>query len=291
MIMAEQLNDPGFLRKIPIFDSLSDEALMGIIKSPDNSIEEYAQKEVIIKESEIGECMYIILEGTVEVSIRGGSSNREITVATLRPGDFFGEQALSVTDRTGRRNATVRAYFPSKLFRIDKKHVHIGLEKGFKGSDDITVPATVTSYLDKEVQGLLKEMRLFRSLGEEELSSVGNWTDTLTVGPGEFVLKESELGDCLYVVLEGTVEIFTLDDDGKIVILAKHTRGNYFGEQALMPGSSGERNAYARSDEKVKLIRVKKSYFRLLLNRDSELLQALQKIGAAQKQEIDQIQK
>lgn len=289
--MAEQLNDPGFLRKIPIFDSLSDEALMGIIKSPDNSIEEYAQKEVIIKESEIGECMYIILEGTVEVSIRGGSSNREITVATLRPGDFFGEQALSVTDRTGRRNATVRAYFPSKLFRIDKKHVHIGLEKGFKGSDDITVPATVTSYLDKEVQGLLKEMRLFRSLGEEELSSVGNWTDTLTVGPGEFVLKESELGDCLYVVLEGTVEIFTLDDDGKIVILAKHTRGNYFGEQALMPGSSGERNAYARSDEKVKLIRVKKSYFRLLLNRDSELLQALQKIGAAQKQEIDQIQK
>lgn len=289
--MAEQLNDPGFLRKIPIFDSLSDEALMGIIKSPDNSIEEYAQKEVIIKESEIGECMYIILEGTVEVSIRGGSSNREITVATLRPGDFFGEQALSVTDRTGRRNATVRAYFPSKLFRIDKKHVHIGLEKGFKGSDDITVPTTVTSYLDKEVQGLLKEMRLFRSLGEEELSSVGNWTDTLTVGPGEFVLKESELGDCLYVVLEGTVEIFTLDDDGKIVILAKHTRGNYFGEQALMPGSSGERNAYARSDEKVKLIRVKKSYFRLLLNRDSELLQALQKIGAAQKQEIDQIQK
>lgn len=289
--MAEQLNDPGFLRKIPIFDSLSDEALMGIIKSPDNSIEEYAQKEVIIKESEIGECMYIILEGTVEVSIRGGSSNREITVATLRPGDFFGEQALSVTDRTGRRNATVRAYFPSKLFRIDKKHVHIGLEKNFKGSDDITVPTTVTSYLDKEVQGLLKEMRLFRSLGEEELSSVGNWTDTLTVGPGEFVLKESELGDCLYVVLEGTVEIFTLDDDGKIVILAKHTRGNYFGEQALMPGSSGERNAYARSDEKVKLIRVKKSYFRLLLNRDSELLQALQKIGAAQKQEIDQIQK
>ena len=48
--MAEQLNAPEILRKIPVFDSLSDAALMEIINSPDNSIEEYAQKEVIIKE-------------------------------------------------------------------------------------------------------------------------------------------------------------------------------------------------------------------------------------------------
>jgi len=95
----------------------------------------------------------------------------------------------------------------------------------------------------------------------------------------------------MYVVLEGSVEIFTLDEDGKVVLLATHKRGNYFGEQSLMPGSSGERNAYARSNDEVKLIKVPKAYFRLILNRDSVVAQALQKIGDSQKKELNQIQK
>ena len=52
--------------------------------------------------------MYIVLEGTVEVSIRGVSGGREITIATLNAGDFFGEQSL-LPGGTGRRNASVRA--------------------------------------------------------------------------------------------------------------------------------------------------------------------------------------
>ena len=84
-------------------------------------------------------------------------------------------------------------------------------------------------------------------------------------------------------MLDGTVEIFTLDDDGKITMLAEHGRGNYFGEQALLPGSSGKRNAYVRSNDKVRLIQVPKEYFRLVINRDSVLFEALQKIGEAKK--------
>ena len=90
-------------------------------------------------------------------------------------------------------------------------------------------------------------------------------------------------------MLDGTVEIFTLDDDGKITMLAEHGRGNYFGEQALLPGSSGKRNAYVRSNNKVRLIQVPKEYFRLVINRDSVLFEALQKIGEAQKEEINKI--
>ncbi len=284
--MTEQLNDPSVLRGVPIFNSLSDAELTEILNSPDNGIEEFEPKQAIIRESEIGNCMYVVLEGIAEVSIRSGAGGREITIATLRPGDFFGEASL-LPDNTNRRNASVRAMQQCKLFRIDKKHVLLSVQGEIDESEDITMQRP--SPVKEEIIELLRGMRLFNSLSDQELATIGNWTEVITVGPGDFVIKESEIGDCLYVVLDGTVEIFTLDDDGKITILAEHGRGEYFGEQSLLPGSSGKRNAYARSNDEVKIIRVPKEYFRLVIKRDSVLFEALQKIGQAQQEEIDNI--
>lgn len=287
--MAEQLIDPDILRNIPIFDSLSDAELTAILESADNGMEEYDVKGTVIREDEVGECMYIIVDGHVEVSIRSGTGGKDISIATLRPGDFFGEQAL-MPGGTGRRNASVRALHPVKLFRIDKKHVLLSVEGGIDASEDVTVIPT-PSKKSNEIRELIEGMRLFKSLKESELASLDKWTEVSTVGPGDLVIKESEKADCLYVVLDGTVEIFTFDDDDKVVMLAEHTRGHYFGEQALLPGSSGERSAYARSNDEVRLLKVPKAYFRLVLKRDSELADALQKIGSAQQQEKKTIQR
>ena len=288
--MNEQQFDPAILRDIPIFQALSDAELNQILHSEDNRIEEYEPKKNIVREAEVGTCMYVILEGAVEVYIRGGGGavGRDITLATLRKGDFFGDTSLD-SDSTGRRNASVRAMYPTKVFKIDKKHVLLALHGEVEESEDVTVP--IMRPEDKEVRGLIEGMRLFQSLTEKELSTVGTWTKVIKVGPGDFVIKESEKGDCLYVVLEGTVEIFTFDDDGKMVMLATLMRGNHFGEQALMPGSSGERNAYARTKDAARLIQIPKAYFRLILNRDSDLINALQKAGSKQKDEITKIHK
>ena len=287
--MTEQPMNTDLLRKVPIFNSLSDKELDRILNAPENVIEEYDIKKIIVKESEIGDCMYVILDGAVEVSIRGeGGFGREITIATLRTGDFFGEQALVALDKTGRRNATVRTLHKTRLFRIDKKYVVLGLGD-IEESEDVTIPRMTAK--DNEVRQLIEGMRLFKSLKESELECIGTWTEVVTVGPGDFVLKESEKGDCLYVVLDGSVEIFTFDDDGKITILTTHQRGNYFGEQALMPGSTGERSAYARSNGVARLIKIPKAYFRLILNRDSELAESLQKTGEVQKEQLGKLHK
>jgi len=290
--MVEKFTDIKLLRKIPVLSALSDRELQQIINAPGNTIVEYKPKDLIIRESEIGDCMYVVLEGAVDVLIRGeggGVIGREITIATLRAGDFFGEGSLS-PDTTGRRKATVRAYLPTKLFRIDKKHVHVGVQDTHTGPRGAAAgPAAKIE--DNEVKQLMKEMRMFESLKEEELATVDTWAEVIKVDPGEFVLKESESGMCLYVVLSGSVEIFTFDDADKIVILAEHMRGDYFGEQALLPGGTGKRNAYARTNGPTKLIKIPKAYFRLILNRDSVLSETLKKIGEAQKKELHEIQK
>ena len=284
--MAEFIT-PQDLKKVPLFAALSNAELKAIIDSPDNGYEEYDVKQGIIREAEIGDCMYVILEGTVEVSIKSAGGGREITIATLREGDFFGEQSL-LPGSEGRRNASVRTFHPSKLFRIDKKHVLLNID-GVAESEDVTAIPKFKKE-DQEVRDILRKLRLFKSLADIELDSYPTWTEVITVGPGEFIIKESEQGEHLYVILDGIVEVFIIDEDGKVNILAKLNPGNYFGEQALLDENQGERNAFVRTDNETRLIKISKDYFKLALKRDSVLAEALRKTGEAQKQTISNLQ-
>jgi len=269
--MTDSLNDPSLLHNIPLFKSLSDDDLTNILDAPENGIEEYGQKEMVIRESEVGDCMYIILDGYLEVSIRSGSSDREVGIATLKPGDFFGEQSL-LPWGTGRRNASVRALHSAKVFRIDKKYVLLAIKhEDEEDEDSADITAINSKFEPDEVRDLIMEMPLFNSLNNQELATIRDWAEVVTFGPGDFVLKKFQKGEHLYVILDGRAEVFTLDDNGEVIILAELNAGEFFGEQALMPDSKGKRNAFVRANDTTRLIKIPKEYFRLILTRDDEV--------------------
>jgi CRP-like cAMP-binding protein len=71
--------------------------------------------DTIVKQDEAGDCMYIVVEGEVRVlHHRGG---REITLATLKAGDFFGEIALV---DSGPRSADVIAQSNGLLLKVSQ---------------------------------------------------------------------------------------------------------------------------------------------------------------------------
>ncbi len=76
----------------------------------------YQDNDIIIREGETGSCMFIIQEGRVEVCQRKGA--REVRVATLGEGDFFGEMAIFEHEV---RSATVRAVGQVRALTVDKK--------------------------------------------------------------------------------------------------------------------------------------------------------------------------
>lgn len=71
--------------------------------------------EVIFSQGESGDCAYFIRRGTVEVI----DGERDQVVATLGPGDYFGEMAL-LGDRP--RNATVRTVSDSEFAVLGKQN-------------------------------------------------------------------------------------------------------------------------------------------------------------------------
>ena len=70
---------------------------------------------------------------------------------------------------------------------------------------------------------------------------------------GEFVFRQGEIGDRVYVVESGEVEVVREDSDRGDAVVARLGKGEYFGEMALL--SDAPRNASVRAvtDEVVTL--------------------------------------
>ena len=77
----------------------------------------YRDGEVIVRQGDVGDCMYVIQEGEVEVFTEQGG--REVHLAVHGPGAFFGEMAVFDRDV---RSATVRAVGEARILTIDKKN-------------------------------------------------------------------------------------------------------------------------------------------------------------------------
>lgn len=77
----------------------------------------YRHGETIVRQGEIGDCMYVIQDGQVEVV--SGDGDREILLAVLGKNEFFGEMAIFEHEI---RSATVRALGPARILTIDHKN-------------------------------------------------------------------------------------------------------------------------------------------------------------------------
>ena len=76
----------------------------------------YRDGEVIVRQGEIGNCMYVIQRGQAEVLLR--KEDKEICVAVMGEGDVFGEMALFDQEV---RSATVRARGDVWALTLEKK--------------------------------------------------------------------------------------------------------------------------------------------------------------------------
>ncbi len=77
----------------------------------------FEDDDIIVKQGDSGDCMYVIQEGKVRVFIE--KEGQETQVAELKEGDFFGEMAIFEREV---RSATVRSFGKSRLITVDKKN-------------------------------------------------------------------------------------------------------------------------------------------------------------------------
>jgi len=76
----------------------------------------YHDGQDVIRQGEIGDCMYVVQSGQVEVLQSGEYGDQHL--AFLKAGDFFGEMAVFEKEK---RSATVRSAGESRVLKVDRK--------------------------------------------------------------------------------------------------------------------------------------------------------------------------
>ncbi|MFH1007546.1 MAG: cyclic nucleotide-binding domain-containing protein [Candidatus Latescibacterota bacterium] len=146
--------DLAFLQEVSIFAGLSEAQLRrmrGVMRK-----EHFAPGSVVVREGDVGNAMYILEEGTVDISktlmLRVGRHDigqREKTMARLSGEHhaFFGEMAM--LERDG-RSATVRAVTPCWLFVIEREDFERVCE------EDPRMGYRIVTHISRAVSGRLR---------------------------------------------------------------------------------------------------------------------------------------
>ncbi len=130
-------------------------------------LRKYRTDEVIFHQAELGVGMYIIVDGSVNITaedtrLKDTSANSDHVIAKLEPGDFFGETSL--VEENGKRSATATANENTNLIGFFKPDLLEILERNPR------VGVKITLRLSEVLGRRLKETTERVSLLEEQLS-------------------------------------------------------------------------------------------------------------------------
>lgn len=260
----------------------------------------FRRGEIVFRQGAPGDVMYIIQSGAVEVS--QSQNGRDTVIAILEKGDFFGEMALLQNDV---RSATVTAISHTRLIPLTKTL----LVERLKCDSDVSLHLLrkLIQRLQRahhRYQKALRENEMFRNaiatrktLSDEcQENTPEAGTDALRNGAdlvndlllahidsgnehfrhhaaeGEAIFHEGDTGDCMYLVLRGTVGI-SKHATHDACFIDTIGPGDFFGEMALI--TNMPRSATVTALEPADLIAIDKQRFLDGIHTNPRLIVAL----------------
>jgi CRP-like cAMP-binding protein len=208
------------LASTPLFAGLSQVALESLVQKL--TLVHLSRSEVLFREGDPGDALYVIVEGEVSVQAEGPP---RVEMARLGAGSFIGEVALMIDQP---RSATVTATADAELLRIDRKTLSQVL-----ASHGEVLAAVLRFVRDRLVDRWMRTSPLFRPFDQNQRHELASRFTFLEIDEGATLLDAGEKPDGLYIVLAGK---FAVRRGGAQV--ATVGPGELLAEHALLSGAA-----------------------------------------------------
>ncbi|KAF2458720.1 camp-dependent protein kinase-like protein regulatory subunit [Lineolata rhizophorae] len=204
----------------------------------------------VITQGDVGDYFYIVESGSFDVfvnragRVEPGSNDLGDKVTVVGPGGSFGELALMYN---APRAATVVSTEPSTLWALDRVTFRrILMDSAFQRR--------------RMYESFLEEVKLLSSLTAYERSKIADALETTKYPPGSTIIKEGDPGSSFFILESGEAEVYKRGVEQPV---KKYTKGDYFGELALL--NDAPRAASVVSSTEVKVATLGKNGFQRLL--------------------------
>ncbi|KAJ0401403.1 hypothetical protein P43SY_000046 [Pythium insidiosum] len=215
--------DAKWLRQVEILASLSQRQLAllaGVLKPVT-----FQDKELIIRQGDVGDTFYIVEEGTLSCRVDGpgGRKGRDgMEIASFGPGDYFGEMAL-LSDMP--RNASIVAQGPVKCLSLGRQEFD-------------TMLGPLTDVLDRNSRiRILRMFPPFTNRSNESLEQVVSQLEIKAFQDNQCVYRQGDVAAAFFIVKSGCVKLIrTMRDpqSGKPTTHEMLLKANdTFGEESL----------------------------------------------------------
>ncbi|MFB1484256.1 cyclic nucleotide-binding domain-containing protein [Corallococcus sp. RDP092CA] len=207
---------------VPVLSAVGRDAFVALVAALE--VRAFWPGQRVVEEGQPGDSMFALVEGRAEVARRVEGNARQV-VATLGPGDFFGEVAL-VSE--GPRLASVEVRERSVLLEL--KRQSLARVSAAHPEADAAVHAF---YQRRLVENLLRTSPLFTTLSPALKQAMSREFDLRAVPAGEVLLTQGQPGDAFYLLLRGQCQL-SLEQPGRVVLLPELREGDVFGEISLL---------------------------------------------------------
>ncbi|MEA3232579.1 MAG: Npt1/Npt2 family nucleotide transporter [Thermodesulfobacteriota bacterium] len=129
-------------------------------------------------------------------------------------------------------------------------------DEEIKMADMMTLP-------DKIIQ--LRKVEIFKDLGISELAAIAAIVEEEVFSTGDIVIREGEMSQVLYLVIEGETSVIKNQDTDREIELARIKSNDYFGEMALME-EGRPRSATIRTEKPSRFLSLQKQELIEIIN-------------------------
>lgn len=120
---------------------------------------------------------------------------------------------------------------------------------------------------------LLKRAHLFHSLTDADIHDFSSKVIIKEFKKNQTILREQDVNEFMYIILQGKVKIYQISDAGKEIILSMHTEGDFFGEMSLIDGQTDPATVAALEPSQIAIISRPNFYY--LLHSQKQILENL----------------
>lgn len=207
----------------------------------------------IIREGEDGHHLYVAAEGEYEVWKNGKY------LYTMGPGNCFGELALLYNCK---RTASIKAVRAARIWVLERSifqfiMMKTGLEK-----------------MEGRVK-FLSSVPLLKNLDDGQLERIADVLEAQFHPAGECIIRQGEQADSFFIIQSGEVRVTmkVVGQDGlqNEIEIRRMTKGEYFGEKALLGEGRRTANIYAISPGGVELLCLYRKDFLELMGNIADL--------------------